>query len=292
LIPELAFFSYRLFGQRLKLPSPKRLEENLKKAALLMPADVYLSFVLLISLIVFAGGFLNGFIALYTLSHSLTLSIPLSLLIGVSSAGVGFASLYFYPSVRAGRRRREIEANLPYVISTLSILSAAGVPADRAFRLLASLEKGGQIRLGGEAALIYRDLTLLGGDLISVLKEAAERKVSTNLSTLLEGIVATIRSGGDLTTYLQEEGRSFMRLQRSILRELLDFMVIIAEIFIALLVAFPLILIVMLVVMSSLGGGVGAAGPATIVPLVIYGLVPAAGILLLILLDLATPKVM
>lgn len=292
MIPELAFFSYRLFGQRLKLPSPKTLEENLKKAALLMPAEVYLSFVLLISLIVFAGGFLNGFIALYTLSHSLTFSIPLSLLIGVSSAGVGFASLYFYPSVRAGRRRREIEANLPYVISTLSILSAAGVPADRAFRLLASLEKGGQIRLGGEAALIYRDLTLLGGDLISVLKEAAERKVSTHLSTLLEGIVATIRSGGDLTTYLQEEGRSFMRLQRSILREFLDFMVIIAEIFIALLVAFPLILIVMLVVMSSLGGGVGAADPATIVPLVIYGLVPAAGILLLILLDLATPKVM
>ena len=292
MIPELAFFSYRLFGQRLKTPSLKRLEENLKKAALPMPAEVYLSFVLLISLIVFAGGFLNGFIALYTLSHSLAFSIPLSLLIGVFSAGVGFASLYFYPSVRAGRRRREIEANLPYVISTLSILSAAGVSADRAFRLLAALEKGGQIGLGGEAVLIYRDLTLLGGDLISVLKEAAERKVSTHLSTLLEGIVATIRSGGDLTTYLQEEGRSFMRLQRSILRELLDLMVIIAEVFIALLVAFPLILIVMLVVMSSLGGGVGAAGPATIVPLVIYGLVPAAGILLLILLDLATPKAM
>jgi len=292
LIPELAFFSYRLFGQHLKLPSPKRLEEHLKKAALLLPADVYLSFMLLISLIVFAGGFLNGFVALYSLSHSLTFSIPLSLLIGVSSAAVSFASLYFYPSVRAGRRRREIDANLPYVISTLSILSAAGVPADRAFRLLAALERGGQIGLGGEALLIYRDLTLLGGDLISVLKEAAERKVSTHLSTLLEGIVATIRSGGDLTTYLQEEGRSIMRLHRSIMRELLDFMVIIAEIFTALAVAFPLILMVMIVVMASLGGDVGAASPATIVPLLVYALIPAIGILLLILLDLVTPRVM
>ena len=291
MIPELAFFSYRLFGQRLKLPRPRGLEENLKKAALLLPPEVYLSFALLICLIVFAGGVLNCFVALYTLSQSLTFSIPISLILGASSAAVSFASLYFYPSVRAGRRRREIEANLPYVISTLSILSAAGVPADRAFRLLAALEKGGRVGLGGEALLIYRDLTLLGGDLVSVLKEAAERKVSTHLSTLLEGIVATIRSGGDLTTYLQEEGRSLMRLHRSIMKELLDFMVIIAEIFMALMVAFPLILIVMLAVMASIGGGVGVASPANIVPLVIYGLVPAAGILLLLLIDLATPRV-
>lgn len=292
MIPELAFFSYKLFGQRLKLPRPKGLEENLKKAAMPMPADVYLSFVLLTCFIVFIGSMLNSFAALYASFRSVTPTLPLAILVGLSSTAVSSVALYFYPSYKAGKRRREIDANLPHVIGILSIVSAAGVPFDRAFRLLATLEKSRQIGLAGEAATIYKDLKLLGGDLISTLKEAAERKVSIHLSSVLEGILSTVRSGGDLTLYLQEEGRSILRLHRSIMKELLDFMVMVAEIFIALMVAFPLILIIMLTIMASIGGGVGLASPENMVPLIIYGIMPAAGIFILILIDLVTPRLM
>jgi len=292
LIPELAFFAYRLFGRRLRGWQFKGLDERLRRAGLLMPGEVYFSFVLLICLVVFFGGWLNGFVAFFGLTRSPTFSALLSLPVGVLAAVVCLAFLYFYPSVRAGKRRREIEANLPYAVSMLSILSAAGVPVDRAFGLLAMLERSGQIGLAGEAMVINRDLLLLGGDLISVIKEASERKVSPHLSSLLQGMVSTIQSGGGLTTYLQEEWRSLMRLHRSLMKELLDFMTIVAEIFMAVMVAFPLILIVMLIIMASIGGAVGAAAPESIVPLVVYGLVPAAGIFLLILVDLVTPRVM
>ena len=292
MIPELAFFAYRLFGQPLKGWRFKGLEESLKKAGIPLPGVVYFSFVLLLCLVVFFGGWLNGFVAFFSLTRSLSFSALFSLSVGFLAALVCFASLYAYPSVRAGKRRREIEANLPYAISMLSVLSAAGVPADRAFRLLALLEKSGQIGLAGEAMVINRDLTLLGGDLISVLREASERKVSPQLSTILQGLISTIQSGGELTPYLREEGKSLMRLHRSIMRELLDFMTIVAEIFMAIMVAFPLILIVMLIIMSSLGGGVGAVAPENMVPLVVYGLVPTAGIFLLILIDLVTPRLM
>ena len=83
-----------------------------------------------------------------------------------------------------------------------------------------------------------------------------------------------------------------MRMHRSIMREHLDFMVMVAEIFTALMVAFPLLLIVMLTIMSSIGGGIGATSPENIVPLVIYGLVPAVGIFILILIDLIAPRLM
>ncbi|MBI2649437.1 MAG: hypothetical protein HYW93_07290 [Thaumarchaeota archaeon] len=81
-----------------------------------------------------------------------------------------------------------------------------------------------------------------------------------------------------------------MRLRRSILKEFVDVLVMVSEMYMGLMVAFPLILIVMLVVMSSIGGGsIGGSGPETIVPLVIYGMVPGAGAVILLMLDSLSP---
>ena len=139
--------------------------------------------------------------------------------------------------------------------------------------------------------MMYRDMELMGGDLVSVLKEEATKGISPLLSGILDGFVSTVRAGGDLAAFFNEEAKGLMRLRRSILKEFVDILVMISEMYMSLMVAFPLILIVMLVVMSSIGGGsIGGTGPETLVPLIIYAIVPGAGLVLLLLLDSLSPK--
>lgn len=289
----MAYFSRRLLRGNARLISGRMVavQGNLRKAGLFLPADAYVSFMLLMSGVVFLMVFLNAFVVGWVISGSTLFAGVIGFAGGLTGAIVAFAFTYIYPSVLAGKKRKLVDEGLPFALSFMSILSAAGVAPKQIFKSLARLEEEGQVGLGGEARTIYRDLELLGGDMVSVLRDVAARKISPLFSAVLDGMISTIRSGGDLTTFLGEEGRSLMKMRQSLIKSFLDTLVMISEMYMALMVAFPLILIVMLVVMSSIGGGsIGASSPETIVPLIIYGMVPVVGIFVLWFLDNAAPR--
>ncbi len=269
----------------------KGLESTLERAGLLIPAEAYVSLMILLSLIIMSAAALNAFILTSVFTGNTVFSIVMGLIVGFVAVLMVFALLYLYPSTVAAKKKRAIEEGLPFTLSFMSILSSAGVSPRRMFKTIAFLEQERQSGLGGEGHLIYRDMEILGEDMVSVLRESARRKVSPLFSGVLEGLISTIKSGGTLAGYLTEEARSLMRLRRSIMKELIDTLVIISEIYMAALVAFPLIMIVMLVVMSSIGGGdIGGSSPNTIVPLIIYLLVPGAGLGLLLMLDTTSSR--
>ncbi len=263
----------------------------LGRAGLLLPVEAYVSMMLLLTLITFSAVALNAFVLTYVITGYLYGSIIVGVGLGGPVAGVAFAALYMYPSIVAGKRKRAIEEGLPFTLSFMSILSSAGVPPKQMFRTVALLEQEREVGLGGEGQIIYRDMELLGEDIISVLRAVAERNISPIFSGVLEGIISTIKSGGALTDYLEGEARSLMRMRRSIMKEFIDMLVMISEIYMSVLVAFPLIMIVMLVVMSSIGGGdISGVSTGTIVPMIIYVLVPGAGVSLILMLDSISPK--
>jgi len=293
LIPELAFYCYRLFGRRLKGLSSRltELDAALKRSDIRLSTDAYVSFIVFVSVIVLFASALDGFVISYSLTKSLAFATLAAPSLGLTGFVVTSALLYTYPLLKAGKRKKAVDESLPYAVSFMGILSSAGVPPSRIFRALAVLEQEEQMGLGGEARTIYRDMEALGEDLISVLKEVSSRKVSASFSSLVEGMISTIRLGGDLTSFLQEEGRSLMRMRRGIMKEFLNTMTIMSEMFMAVMVAFPMLLIVMLVVMSAIGGGAaGGVDPEVIVPVLIYGLIPLSGLLILIMIDSVTPR--
>ncbi|MCL4436103.1 MAG: type II secretion system F family protein [Thaumarchaeota archaeon] len=293
MILELAIFSQRLFGKQVKRfnNSFHSLQEVLDKAGLMLPVEAYVSMIVLVALIAFFGVALNVFVLAYVFTLNLIFSTVLSIGIGISGSMIVFALFYLYPSTVAGKKRRMIEEGLPFTLSFMSILSSAGVPPKRIFKMIALLEQEREVGLGGEGRAIYRDMEVLGEDMITALRSVARRKISPLFSGVLEGVISTVKGGGVLTGYLEEESRSLMRLRRSIMKEFIDTLVMVSEIYMALLVAFPLIMIVMLVVMSSIGGGdIGGTSPATLVPLIIYGLVPGAGVAVILMIDSMSQK--
>lgn len=82
-----------------------------------------------------------------------------------------------------------------------------------------------------------------------------------------------------------------MRMKKIALRRLGDTLGVLAEFYVVLLVAGPLIMVVMLAVMAMLGGGMpGLLDPRLLLHLLTYVGIPLGSIGFLILLDMVSPK--
>jgi len=286
-------FAYRLLGEKIirLLPLFKDLDVNLQRARLGISFRGYVSLAVLATLLASVSTLVTvTFVALLPLR----LSISSSLVFGVGATLFAGASMligfYAYPLLRADSLKRNLEDGLPFTVGYLSILAGSGVPPAQMLRSLAQIDSSSAV--SQEAKLIVRDVELFGVDVISALESASKRTPSGKFKEFLEGFIATVHSGGDLTRYLSERARLFMRLQRIALRRLADTLGVLAEFYVVLLVAGPLILVVMLAVMAMLGGSgvTGMFDPRLLLNLLTYLGIPLGSIVFLILLDMIMPK--
>lgn len=155
--------------------------------------------------------------------------------------------------LKAQERAKDLDANLLHGINYMLALTASGMQPHRMFRSLAKQPVYGV--LAEEAGLIYRDVVLLGYDLITALKNAIERSPSERFREFLQGMVSTFASGVHLEDYLKAKVAQYHRQEMEDQRKLLDTLGIIAESFLVIVVAAPLFLITLLAVMSISEGG-------------------------------------
>lgn len=157
------------------------------------------------------------------------------------------------------------------------------------FRSLAKIDRN--LAISQEAKNIVRDVELFGVDIITAMDAASKRTPSEKFRDLLEGFIATIHSGGDLRKYLSERSKQYMHLKRIALKRLSDSLGVLAEFYVVMLVAGPLILVVMLAVMAMLGGGMpGLMNPRLLLYLLTYLGLPVGSVVFLIMLDTISPK--
>ena len=295
MIERISHFSYGLVGWSARgiAPHLKDLEGSLEKAGIRVALPAYVSFMIFSALLASVLGFILS-IALARLMFGIPFSLVSTILgvsVGIMGFGVSFAITYFLPSLTASRKRGEIEVNLPFTLSFMSILSSAGLPPNRIFKALATLEEKGQVGLGGEAKNILRDIEIFGIDLSTAIKSAAERSPSRILAGIFEGMLAVIHTGGDLAKFFEEETRSLMRMRRATLREFVDTLLMLAEVYMSIFIAFPLILLLLLAIMGFMGGGtIAGMTPETIIMLIIYIIVPVFGVFYVMMLNLITPR--
>jgi flagellar protein FlaJ len=286
-------FAYRMLGDKIvrAIPLFKDVDTNLQKAALRISFRGYVSLAVLATLI---SSFSTLVLVMSVSLLVLQVSVFSSLMFGVGATLLAGASaliaFYAYPLLRADSLKRNLEEGLPFTTGYLSILAGSGVPPAQMFRSLAQLDS--KLAASQEARLIVRDVELFGVDIVSALESASKRTPSERFKEFLEGFIATVHSGGDLNKYLSERSRLYMRLKRMALRRLGDTLGVLAEFYVVMLVAGPLILVVMLGVMAMLGSGgvVGMFDPRLLLNLLTYIGIPVGSMVFLILLDMVTPK--
>ena len=170
-------------------------------------------------------------------------------------------------------RGKAIEKYLPYAkTSYTAAMSAANATPERIFRSLAMNEDIYGV-IAQDASMIYRDLNLLGYDLITAMKNATDRAASPWLTEFFQGMVGTLTSGGQLKLYFLNRAEHYMRENRTRLGQFLETLAMMAESYVVVAVAMPLFLIVMLVIMFWVSGS-GAQMSEGMLYAVILGVLP------------------
>lgn len=229
-------------------------------------------------------------VAALSFSILLTSSILLSILIGLIAFLSSFGICYVYPLFSISSKARKIEANLPLTANFMAVLASAGMPPERIFRSLANV--GDEFGVGEELRRIIADIELLGLDLNAALKSGSLRSASRRFGAMLDGIVTTSHMGGDLAAYLREESEKYKKVRVASMKSYLESLGGMAEVYVSFMIALPLALVVMLSIMSFLGGGasmIGNLDPQVILMLVAFVITPAGVGILLLMIDSMTP---
>ena len=156
------------------------------------------------------------------------------------------------PASKAKTRGKKIDLNLPYALNFISAMSSAGITPTEIFKSLSKQRIYGEIR--EEALWIYRDVGLLGRDIISAIKANIHRTPSEKFKEFLQGAIVTVQSGGALKPYFMAKADQYTRENRVTQKQLIEGLGIMAEAYVTAAVAGVLLIIIIIPLLMIIRG--------------------------------------
>ena len=265
------------------------IKHKLAKASIKTGFEVYVGLVMFVCVVSGIGVFVFSLLLLSQLGFTLLNSVLLSLLVGCAACLVSVGIGYLHPVLVAYSRGNSIDANLPHIAHFMAVLASSGMTPESVFRSLARVGK--EYSVSKEVVGVIGEIELLGADLHTSLKRISEVSPSRKFGALLNGIVSTSHMGGDLAEYLNHEAMKFKEERMGKIKRFVENLAVVAESYVAFMVAAPLMLIIMLSVMSFMGGQVtiGTFSPLDLLNLLTFVFIPTGVGFLIFMVDSITP---
>jgi flagellar protein FlaJ len=300
-------FCFNLLGKRVKAKRDDylALRNDLISARFKTPFEVYLSTAYISSIIVGLSfalviGIISWIFQLPTLIKYKG-AVP-EILVGLSAyslvigtifitifsllvfGGLTYLAFIMYPGLEAGNRRRNIDASLPYAINYITSMSTAGITPAEVFRLLGSSTIYGQSAV--EARYIAREIDIFGRDLIDALRLVSASTPSRRMKEFLQGTMASVSSGGNITDYFRTKAEQYALENRQTQKMFLETLALVSESYVTAMVAGTLFLIILQSIMSVLSGD----NRPMFLYAVIYVMIPLGSIMFVIMISSMTPE--
>jgi flagellar protein FlaJ len=244
---------YRWFGNTAENMVTDKVKEDLEKAHISIRPAAYISyiwvntiFVLIASTVIFLS-----LIVLFSLGLWLTIIL---IIFPILITGLTYFYFRTMPASKAKARAKQIDLHLPYALNFISAMSSAGITPTEIFKSLSKQRIYGQIQ--EEALWIYRDVGLLGKDIISAIKTNIKRTPSEKFKEFLQGAIITVQSGGALKPYFMVKAEQYTQENRIFQKQQIESLGIMAEAYVTAAVAGVLMLIIiipLLMIISSAG---------------------------------------
>ena len=300
-------FCFNLLGKRVKgkRDDYAALRNDLISARFKVPFEVYLSTAYISSIIVgLSFALVLGIISwVFQLPNLVKYKgeVP-EILIGLSAyslvlgtifitifsllvfGGLTYLVFILYPGLEAGNRRRNIDASLPYAINYITSMSTAGITPAEVFRLLGSSTIYGQSAV--EARYISREIDIFGKDLIDALRLVSASTPSRRMKEFLQGTMASVSSGGNITDYFRTKAEQYALENRQTQKMFLETLALVSESYVTAMVAGTLFLIILQSIMSVLSGD----NRPMFLYAVIYVMIPLGSIMFVIMISSMTPE--
>jgi flagellar protein FlaJ len=254
--------SYKWLGRVGEKRANLHLQEALQSAHMEIRAGAYLSYVILSTII----GFLSTMIGIVLFVFLLLPLVGVVLDIGLTVFFLfipGFIGVLIYavllslPKSKAKGRKKKIDVNLAYAINFISAMASAGVTPTEIFKSLSKQDIYGEVK--EESAWIYRDVGLLGLDILTAIKKNIARTPSQKFKEFLQGMTVTVTSGGSLKTYFMHKADQYLWENRNTQKQLLETLGIMAESYVTAAVAGVLLLLIVIPLMMIISGAWNAA---------------------------------
>ena len=229
-----------------------RKNNMLEKADISMVYQEYYSMVLMNIIIGFIASFVSTLFLYLLVPNSIT---ALLLLVITSIIPVVIGMVYLQlPNTKAKSRGKNIDRHLPYVANFINTMSVAGISPSEIFGTLAGIELYGEVQK--EAKKITTEIELMGVDAITALKKAIQISPSKKFKDFLQGIIAVLQSGSELSPYFNRCVDRYMFDDLDERKKNLESLAIMAESFVTTVIAFPLFLVIILSIMGLTNGGI------------------------------------
>ena len=262
----------------------KELYHNLRLANIRIFSNTYINLGIMVSFLAFILSFIAGLFLFKGASFfKFVQVIALSLFTLILTAFI----FYYYPKVIVDNRRREIKNDLPFAILHMAAVAGSGAKLIDIFGML--LQSGEYKALSGEIKRIMNYVHLFGYNLTTALKSIAQITPSPEFKELLNGMISTVESGGDIKNFLKTKAEDTMSTYRLERKKYVEILSTYSDIYTAILIAAPLLFIVVLVMISIIGDKIGNLDIDFIQKLGTFVIVPALNIGFIIFMNIVQP---
>jgi flagellar protein FlaJ len=254
-----------------------------------MNFETYVGLISFIAIVLTIFSLLFSSLVSYLITYNIRTVIVYSVISGGIIALVTIFIGYSIPYVLADNRGRIIDATLPSIANYMTILATTGMTTGNIISSLGRVSD--EFNIKAEMALIITEIEVLGFDIYKALRHAYEVSPSKNFSNLLFGFVSVSQMGGDLASYLKNQAEKNTNKRLLSMRGFIDNLAIIAEVYITIMVVGPLMILVMLTVMSFIGGGamLGDVSVSFIMSILTFVYIPIGIIILILAIEATSP---
>lgn len=195
--------------------------------------------------------------------------------IGVTGVGAGFP---FYLQTQISNKKMDIERQLPYALSFMSILASSGATPLDTLRRVAREDYG---HISNEFKKVLFRTDVLGEDLVTAMHALVNNTPSEIFRDICIDITNIIYSGGGLKGYLEGKSKELMSIRRQIYKEFVDSLAVFGEGYLGGVVMILTLSVLGIVISGALGIELGPLTPKQMFDLLIYVLIPVINLVFL-----------
>jgi len=278
-------FSYRLLGARFERGSGSELiAEKLLRAGMDITPGMYYSTMYLTTILGVVGAFLLSL----TLFHfALKVSdwyAYVALITGVTLAAI-LAAFQFLISSRTANRKDQLDRELPFTLSELSVLASTGMSPIQLIRRFARRDHDPAMTLEFKRVIYHTDVE--GKDLITALAETAKGSPSQSVRESFWDLANMIHQGGNLDEYLRAKSDDVLKLKRLVQKEFIERLSTFLDMYVSLVLVGVLMIAVGAFLINALGSTAAGLNANELLLLLTFGFVPVAVAMTIILISIA-----
>jgi flagellar protein FlaJ len=276
---------YGLLGERIDREGEEDvLSSQLKQAGINVTAGMYKSLTIISTIVATIGGAAVSYILFRLILHPPLWWAYILVITGVTSGSV-FGGYRFLISSRIANRKDQLDRELPFTLSELSVLASTGASPIRLIRRMA--QRDHDPALTGEFKRVIYKTDIQGKDLITALAETAKESPSPSVREAFWDLANMIHQGGNLDEYLRSKSDAVLQLKRLIQKQFIERLATFLDMYVALVLVGVLMIAVGAFLINSFGQTAAGLDADQLLVLLTFGMVPLAVIMTVVMISVA-----